>query len=233
MTGFSTNLREIVYGGIDGIITTFAVVSGFSGMSLTTESAVSLSAAVVLLFGFANLFADGVSMGLGSFLSLRSENKLFVLAEKKKREELRKNESFEARKTADILEAHGFSKDDADTVTDIFRKNKGYWLNFMIREKINILPAENSGMVKKSVSIFCAFILFGMVPILPFLFVTVPSQAFYVSVMSVIIALTVLGIVRGAVTKENIVYAIAEVLFIGLVAGSIAFFIGSLFEGAV
>lgn len=64
-------LKEIMYGGMDGIVTTFAVVAGFSGAN---SGNLALSSSLVLLFGFANLFADATSMGLGNFLSVRSDN---------------------------------------------------------------------------------------------------------------------------------------------------------------
>jgi vacuolar iron transporter family protein len=73
---FSTYLKEIVYGGNDGIVTTFAVVAGFAGAQSDTNVA-TYSFLTVLLFGIANLFADGASMGLGNFLSLRSEQDLY------------------------------------------------------------------------------------------------------------------------------------------------------------
>lgn len=58
-------LRDLIYGANDGIITTFAVVAGVAGASL--------SANVVLILGVANLLADGFSMGASNFLSIRSE----------------------------------------------------------------------------------------------------------------------------------------------------------------
>lgn len=61
-------LPEFVYGGIDGSITTFAVVSGVMGASL--------SSSIVLILGFANLFADGFSMAISDYLSVKSENEL-------------------------------------------------------------------------------------------------------------------------------------------------------------
>jgi VIT1/CCC1 family predicted Fe2+/Mn2+ transporter len=61
-------LPEFVYGGIDGAITTFAVVSGVLGASL--------SASIVLILGFANLFADGFSMAVSNYLSTKSRNDL-------------------------------------------------------------------------------------------------------------------------------------------------------------
>jgi len=65
-----TYLKEIVYGGNDGIVTTFAIVAGFSGAQ--RDPANALPVFTVLLFGFSNLFSDGVSMALGNFLSSRS-----------------------------------------------------------------------------------------------------------------------------------------------------------------
>ena len=58
-------IRDLVYGAIDGIITTFAVVAGVSGGNL--------SAGVILIVGVANLSADGLSMGVGNYLGIRSE----------------------------------------------------------------------------------------------------------------------------------------------------------------
>jgi VIT1/CCC1 family predicted Fe2+/Mn2+ transporter len=69
---FSTYLREIVYGGSDGIVTTFAVVAGFAGAQQNPMSS-AVPVFAVVLFGLANLAADGLSMGLGSFLSLRAQ----------------------------------------------------------------------------------------------------------------------------------------------------------------
>lgn len=60
----ATFLRDAVFGANDGIVTTFAVVAGSAGATL--------SAAVVLILGFANLFADGFSMAAGNYLGVKS-----------------------------------------------------------------------------------------------------------------------------------------------------------------
>jgi VIT1/CCC1 family predicted Fe2+/Mn2+ transporter len=57
-------IRDLVYGANDGIITTFAVVAGVTGGALSPRA--------VLIVGAANLFADGLSMGVGNYLSIRS-----------------------------------------------------------------------------------------------------------------------------------------------------------------
>ena len=57
---FSAYFKEVIYGGIDGIVTTFAVVAGFAGASLSNNDVTQISFLVVMLFGLANLFADAV-----------------------------------------------------------------------------------------------------------------------------------------------------------------------------
>jgi vacuolar iron transporter family protein len=57
-------LPDLVYGANDGIITTFAVVSGVVGADLSER--------IILILGFANLLADGFSMGASNFLARRS-----------------------------------------------------------------------------------------------------------------------------------------------------------------
>lgn len=65
LSKFYLYLGEFVYGGIDGAITTFAVVAGSVGAGLDTN--------VIVILGFANLLADGFAMSIGAYLSANSE----------------------------------------------------------------------------------------------------------------------------------------------------------------
>ena len=65
LTGYARHyIRDLIYGANDGIITTFAVVAGVTGGQL--------SSGAILIVGVANLLADGLSMGVGNYLSIRS-----------------------------------------------------------------------------------------------------------------------------------------------------------------
>jgi VIT1/CCC1 family predicted Fe2+/Mn2+ transporter len=66
-------VRELIYGANDGIITTFAVVAGVAGGGLSLR--------VVLIIGAANLFADGLSMAVGNYLSIRSHESVLETQE--------------------------------------------------------------------------------------------------------------------------------------------------------
>src|SRR5690606_39574734 len=73
------NLREFVYGGMDGAVTTFAVVTGAAGANLGVN--------VVLILGYANVLADGFSMAVGSYLSEKSDQELSVSKGNSKKED--------------------------------------------------------------------------------------------------------------------------------------------------
>lgn len=73
------NLREFVYGGMDGAVTTFAVVTGAAGANLGVS--------VILILGYANVLADGFSMAVGSYLSEKSDQDLAITKGKKKKED--------------------------------------------------------------------------------------------------------------------------------------------------
>jgi vacuolar iron transporter family protein len=106
---FSVYLREIVYGGLDGIVTTFAVVAGFSGAQISANIT-TIPVLSVLLFGFANLLADATSMGLGNFLSVRADQDVYTREEAKERQEIKNNTEFEKLETVSILQTKGFLK---------------------------------------------------------------------------------------------------------------------------
>ena len=93
-------LPEFVYGGIDGLVTTFAVVAGATGANLSLN--------VVLILGFANLFADGFSMSVGAYLANKSDHdnyKKNLATEYREIKHMREKEIEEIR---EIYEAKGF-----------------------------------------------------------------------------------------------------------------------------
>ncbi len=74
-------LQEIIYGGNDGVVTTFAVISSFAGANQSGVE--TITPTLILVLGIASLFADGASMGLGNFLSIRAEGDLNNSSESK------------------------------------------------------------------------------------------------------------------------------------------------------
>lgn len=228
---FGAHLKELVYGGIDGIVTTFAVVAGFSGAALGQSETVQLSSMLVLLFGFANLFADGVSMGLGNFLSIRSDQSLYSHIRKKEAQESEVHGDIEAEETVTILMMKGFSETDARTLTNIYRTNPEYWVDFMMKHELKLSDPYTESALYNGLATFAAFIAFGAIPLLPFMLFDdiYHGHLFLISSVSTACALVLLGVVKTRIEGSRAFRAIFEVVVVGTAAASVAYVVGSIF----
>lgn len=230
LSAFSTYLREIVYGGVDGIVTTFAVVAGFTGAQSGDSTITSISITAVLLFGFANLFADGVSMGLGNVLSVRADQDVYKREKEKERKEIKKNKKEEINETIFILKQKGFTHKQATELAQIYATNEEYWLEFMMNNELEMTNPEGDKPVLTGLSTFSSFIIFGAVPIIPYLLFMDHPNVFTISVVSTSVALVTLGIIRYKVTQEKVIRSVGEVVVLGGLSASIAYIVGTFFN---
>ncbi|MGE3859880.1 MAG: VIT1/CCC1 transporter family protein [Nitrososphaeraceae archaeon] len=110
------SIEDFVYGGTDGAITTFAIVSGAFGASL--------SISIILILGFPNLLADDFSMSTGNYLSRRT-NKEYIEKERRKKEwsidNLTKEEKEEIR---EIYKNKGFEGDLLEDLVKVITSKK-------------------------------------------------------------------------------------------------------------
>lgn len=228
---FVSYLKEVIYGAIDGIITTFAVVAGFSGAALSQDSTTQLSFVFVLLFGLANLVGDGVSMGLGNFLAVRSEQGLYRNLWKKEQNSSVTHEDAEVAETMRILLARGFSEAEAKTLTDIYRKNESFWIEFLLNNELKVANPMGESAVYTGAATFAAFIAFGFIPLMPFIVMhsVDPATVFQLSATGAFVALVLLGILKWRIVGTHPLRSVLEIVIVGGVAASVAFFVGTLF----
>src|SRR5690554_2772618 len=100
LKGLQEYLREFVYGGIDGAVTTFAVVAGSVGAGLDSS--------IIIILGFANLLADGFSMSIGAYLSSKSEKDNYNNHMNTEYWEVENIPEMERQEVAEIYAAKGF-----------------------------------------------------------------------------------------------------------------------------
>ena len=224
---------EVIYGGIDGIVTTFAVVAGFSGAALSNGETTQLTFMVVLLFGLANLFADAASMGLGNFLSVKSEKDLYSITREKEEELIKTNPVEESKFTTSLLVEKGFSEADAVTLSSIYQKNHEYWIDFIMNHKLELSDPRGTNPVMTGSATFLSFLFFGAIPLLPFIFMEaeIADLAFYFSLAGTFVALILLGVLKWRVVGVSLYSALVEVLLVGGVAAAIAYYVGTFFAG--
>lgn len=214
-------IGDFVYGANDGIITTFAVVAGASGASL--------SSGVVLILGFANLFADGLSMGASNFLGKKSEKDFARGQREKEAWEIEHLRELEVEEIRDIYAKKGFKGKDLDRAVEIITSDKNIWLDTMMIDELGIMLDEKDDPKKHGVATFFAFVVAGFVPLLPFLIPNL-SNAIVISTIVAAITLFTVGALRTLITTVSFVRGGLEMLLVGSSAAVVAFIVGKLIE---
>lgn len=224
--------KEVIYGGIDGSVTTFAVVAGFAGAAMTNDATTQLSFLIVLLFGLANLFADAASMGLGNFLSVRSEKDLYNAKRKKAEHSIIRNAEGKRLAIVKVLIGKGFSATDATELARIYSTNEEYWLDFIMHHELDMSDPRGENEVFTGLATFISFIVFGAVPILPFIFQSAgdPTLAFILSSTGTSFALVALGLLKWRVIGSKFWTSLVEVVLVGGTAAVLAFLVGTFFQ---
>jgi VIT1/CCC1 family predicted Fe2+/Mn2+ transporter len=214
-------LKSLVYGGLDGIITTFAVVAGVAGASL--------SAGIVLILGFANLIGDGLSMAIGDYLSTKAENDYNRAEREREAWEVRNYPEGEKKELVEIYTDRGMDPEDARTVTDIIAKNEDAWINIMMVEELGIVE-DSSSPLKNALVTFASFSLFGFIPLAAFvvsrIFTLPSSMNFPLATLLTGATLFSLGALKTRFTTQNWCVGGLEMLVVGGLASGAAYVIG-------
>ncbi len=219
-------LKSVVYGGLDGIITTFAVVAGVAGASL--------SAGVVLILGFANLVADGISMAIGDYLSSKSEREYEAAERKREAWEVEHYPDGEKQELVELYQGKGVSRADAESMVGILAKHPKAWVDIMMVEELGIVTSDESPLAN-AVATFLSFAAFALVPLVAYVLSTfVPAlraSSFLLAAVLTGVTLFVLGSVKVRITGRNWLASGLETLAIGGVAAAAAYGVGVLLGG--
>ncbi len=217
-------MKQIVYGGNDGIVTTFAIVAGFAGAGM--EGTAQIGTIAVLLFGIANLLADGTAMGLGEFLSARSEQDVYRATRAKELFEIKNNIEMERAEMYEILGKRGMNEEDAKQLTEVFERNPEFMADFMMQYEIGMSDPSDENPIMNGLATFIAFLIFGSVPLIPYFLLNPNETTFYLSVFSTFAALVALGLLRWKVTNETMFRCVGETVLVGGICAIVAFGVG-------
>jgi VIT1/CCC1 family predicted Fe2+/Mn2+ transporter len=225
-TGSGAYIGEAVYGGLDGIVTTFAVVAGVAGARL--------SSGVVLILGFANLIGDGLSMGVGSYLSTKSKREYQRSEREREMWEIENYPEGEIEEIREIYAKKGFQGDDLDRAVKVITSNKEAWVETMMNEELGIIEQPGHPFFN-GLSTFVSFIIAGFVPLLFFILGrAVPGLAPYSFTISIILTaftLFAIGSLKVLVTQTTWWRSGLEMLLVGGATALGAYAVGYLLHG--
>ena len=223
-----SHLRDFIYGGIDGAVTTFAVVAGVAGAGL--------SSTVVIILGVANLIADGFSMAVSNYAATRTELQARALARDEEERQIRDIPEGEREEIRQIFSRKGFTGEHLDRVVDVITSNPRVWVDTMMIEERGYSVAREEPL-RAAGATFVAFVVVGFIPLFAVIvnkmFPSLLQHPFLWSSVMTGVAFFVVGAMKSRFVAQRWWLSGSETLVMGGSAAAIAYAIGAILGSVV
>ncbi|OEL21288.1 Vacuolar iron transporter 1.2 [Dichanthelium oligosanthes] len=208
-------VRDIIIGVSDGLTVPFALAAGLSGANA--------SSALVLTAGLAEVAAGAISMGLGGYLAAKSEADHYNRELQREQDEIDTVPDVEAAEIADILSQYGLGPEEYGPVVTSLRNNPKAWLEFMMKFELGLERPEPRRALVSAATIALSYVVGGLVPLLPYVFVLRAERAMAVSVAVTLAALLFFGFVKGRFTGDRPFLSAVQTTVVGALASAAAY----------
>ncbi|MBR9912509.1 MAG: hypothetical protein GYB33_19385 [Gammaproteobacteria bacterium] len=223
-----TYLKDMVYGAIDGTVTTFAIVTGVAGAGL--------SSGVVIVLGLANVLADGFSMAVSNYLGTRSENQYRSRVRRQEMAEVETYPEGEREEVRQFYQRKGLQGDSLEQIVEVITSDKNLWVDTMLQEEHGLSTEDINPLMSAAVT-FCAFLLAGILPLLSFiinwLLPGTFAAPFLLSTVVTVITFAAVGAIKGRYVSQNPLWSALETTAVGTIAALLAYGVGYLLQGLV
>lgn len=208
-------LRPAVFGAMDGLVTNIALIAGVGGGGVSAHN--------LILTGFAGLAAGAISMGLGEYTSVRTQNDQVAHELAKERRELERNPEAEAEELAGMWIERGLPPELAREVARAVGRNPEEALRIHAQEELGVNPAEQPSPWVAAISSFLCFSTGALVPLLPYL---VGFHELWLSLVVGAVGLFVAGALTARFTSRSWLGSGIRQLLLGMAAAGATFLIG-------
>ena len=182
-------LRDIIIGMSDGLTVPFALAAGLSG-------AVS-SGHIIVIAGLAEIAAGSIAMGLGGFLAAKGDQEHYNMELKREYDEVENLPHKERAEVAEVFQNYGLTDEQIEPILNKFEKNPKAWVDFMMKFELGLEEVDPKRALKSARNIAMSYIVGGLVPLLPYVFIGEIKKALLVSIVSTITALFIFGFIKA------------------------------------
>ena len=216
----SNFIRDIVIGMSDGLTVPFALAAGLSGAVSSNE--------IILTAGVAEIAAGSIAMGLGGYLAGKTEVEHYENELKREYYEVEHLPEKEKQEIKEIFAGYGLSESSQCIVVDELAKDKEKWVDFMMKFELGLEKPDKNRARISAVTIAIAYIVGGSIPLLGYVFTTIPTQGLVYSAITTLICLLIFGYTKSKITGQNPWKGALNVMMIGAFSSAIAYGIAKL-----
>ncbi len=217
----SLMLRDIVIGMSDGLTVPFALAAGLSGVVDNSD--------IIVIAGIAEIAAGSIAMGLGGYLAGKTEQDHYKSELKREFEEVERVPEREKQEVREFFEQIGLSKEIQEKATEEIARDKKQWVDFMMKYELGLDEPDAKRATKSALNIGLSYIVGGIIPLLPYFFISSSTEALKLSLVATLICLFVFGYFKSKVTGVHPFWGAVKVTLIGALAAGAAFTVASLF----
>jgi predicted membrane protein (TIGR00267 family) len=215
-------IKDIVIGMSDGLTVPFALAAGLSGAVSSSD--------LVVTAGLAEIVAGSIAMGLGGYLSGRTEIDHYNSEMKREYYEIEHLRHKEVAETEDIFRNMGLSESTVGSAVAELAKDKDKWVNFMMKYELDLEKPDPKRARNSAFTIGLSYIAGGILPLLPYIFTNHPTEGLKYSALVTLICLFIFGYYKSKLTGQPLLTGALKVMAIGAIAASFAFGIAKLFS---
>ncbi len=216
---FVQSLRDIVFGLEDGMVSTLGAITGIAIGSQNHFT--------VILSGFVIIVVESISMGIGSYVSNKSDRDHDIRQLQEQKKEIKEQIEVEKKDLFDIYIKDGWPNDLAVQMADYVSQNKKLMLKEKALHELSVLPEQISNPKINGLFMFFSYIVGGLVALIPYLFLPI-NFAMPISISATLFGLFLVGVFTSIYTKKSWFKSGVRVLLIGGLALLAGILIGEL-----
>jgi VIT1/CCC1 family predicted Fe2+/Mn2+ transporter len=213
-------IRDIVIGMSDGLTVPFALAAGLSGTVSSTS--------IIVIAGLAEIAAGCIAMGLGGYLAARTDREHYLNEFEREHREIIEVPDREKEEVAAVLRNWGIPENSINPAVQSISEDPDKWVDFMMKHELRLEEPDPKRARNSSITIGLSYVIGGLIPLSPYIFIHRANTALYVSVIVTLIALFLFGYVKGKFTGSKPFKSAWQTTLVGGIAAGAAFLIAKL-----
>ncbi len=214
----SAIIRQVIFGMEDGMVSTMGAITGIAVGSRDHF--------IIVLSGVVIIAVESISMGVGSYLSSKSEREIEERKIHEETIELKKFPREEKEELVDLYVKDGWPRDLAGSMAEVASRNQKLFLQEMAYRELKIIPEKLEHPVHNGLAMGTSYILGGSIPLLPYLLVSAIAVATPISTAATLVGLFIVGSLTTKFSKRSWWKAGLEMFLLASLAALVGYLVG-------